>query len=76
MEINGTLKGAVFFNETWERRSPCIRGRVYGDTKGRFLDGEPITTSRIEAMFASGDGAVIVKTRFSVYRVEFTPQPS
>lgn len=75
MEISGTLKGAVFFNETWDVRCPCIRGHVYGDTKGRFLDGDAITTSRIEAVFASGDGAVIVKTRFSVYRVEFAPQP-
>jgi hypothetical protein len=75
MEIVGTIKGAVFVNNTWEPRSPCIHGLVYGDTKGRFHDGEAITTSKIEDIFAADDGAVIVKTRFSVYRVEFAPQP-
>lgn len=71
MQIVGTIKDAEFVNEKWEIRSPCIRGQVYGDTKGRFFDGEPITTSKIDSMFASDDGALIVKTRFSVYRVLF-----
>lgn len=76
MEIVGSIKDAVFVHTTYELRSPCIYGPVYGDTKGRFADGEKITTSRIEQMFDSGDGAVIVKTRFSVYRVEFAPLPT
>lgn len=76
MEINGTIRDASFYHGDAEPyRSPCIRGAVYGDTKGRFVDGERITTSRIQEVYASGDGAVIVMTRFSAYRVEFAALP-
>lgn len=70
MEITGTIKNAEFVNEKWEIRSPCISGEVYGDTKGRYHDGERVTTSKIEQVYAA-EGGVIVKTRFSAYLVEF-----
>jgi hypothetical protein len=77
MDINGTIKNATFFNNTdfEPLRSPCIKGNVFGDTKGRFLDGDVITTSKIEQMYMLPDGAVLVKTRFSAYRVEFASTP-
>ena len=73
MQVHGTIKEAVFYNDTASdpTHAPCVKGPVYGDTKGRFIDGEPITTSRIEEMFFDQHGDVIVKTRFSVYRVYF-----
>lgn len=75
MDITGTIKNASFFNDLSIEpfRAPCIKGNVEGDTKGRFYDGEHITTSKIEQMYALPDGAVLVKTRFSAYRVEFNP---
>lgn len=45
----------------------CISGLIYGDTKGRFSDGELIRTSRIEAReVKEGD---LVQTRNSVYQL-------
>lgn len=64
-EVNGTLRGAVRVPEGDDPRAPCLRGYVYGDTKGRFFDGQSITTSTI--MSEEGD---VFTTRFSVYRVE------
>lgn len=77
MKINGTIKNATICTdlEREPARAPCIKGPVFGDTKGRFFDGEKITTSRIESMFALPDGAVLVETRFSTYRVEFAAAP-
>jgi len=72
MEITGTLKNAVFVNNEYERRSPCVHGQVYNDSKGRFCDGEWITTSKIDSIYAGG----VIKTRFSAYQVEFAEQVS
>lgn len=64
MTINGTLINARMIFEG-DPRCPCLRGQVYGDTKGRFRDGEQITTSRIKAQ---EDGCVFLTT-YSVYKV-------
>lgn len=71
MEITAKLKNATFVNDGWEGRTPYIRGVISGDAKWRFHDGELIITSKIVAMYAGG----IVKTRNSVYEVEFAPAP-
>lgn len=65
MEIVGTLRNARRVPKGDDPRAPCLYGQVYGDTKGRFRDGEWITTSTI--MEESGD---VFRTRFSAYRVE------
>ncbi|TIL38505.1 hypothetical protein [Mesorhizobium sp.] len=63
--VNGTLRNAYRVPRGDDPRAPCLSGRVFGDTKGRFRDGEWITTSTI--MSEEGD---VFRTRFSVYRVE------
>lgn len=63
--VNGTLKNAYRIPRGADPRAPCLSGQVYGDTKGRFRDGDRITTSTI--MSEEGD---VFRTRFSVYRVE------
>lgn len=65
MQINGTLTNARMLFDG-DPRCPCLRGQVYGDTKGRFRDGDWITTSRIKAQ---EDGCVF-RTTYSVYKVE------
>lgn len=64
-EINGTLRNTRRLCLKDDHRGPCLRGQVYGDTKGRFRDGEFITTSTI--VREEGD---VFMTRYSVYRVE------
>jgi hypothetical protein len=65
MEIVGVLKYASRVAKGEDSRAPCLRGHVYGDTKGRFRDGEYITTSTIFEEVGAD-----FKTRFSAYRVE------
>lgn len=65
MIINGTLRNARRVPKGMDVRAPCLSGNVYGDTKGRFYDGELITTSTI--LDEDGD---TFKTRYSAYRVE------
>ena len=65
MEITGTLKNARRVPIGVDPRAPCLRGVVQGDIRGRFYDGETITTSTI--MHEEGD---VFRTRYSVYRVE------
>ena len=68
MDIVGTLRNARRITDPQvDPRAPCLHGQVYGDTKGRFRDGDVITTSRIDEEFPETG---IFKTRFSVYRVE------
>jgi len=60
---------AVLRNVTRRADSPWrpydhLSGDIYGDTRGRFLDGERVSTSEIVSV--DGD---IVTTRNSVYRV-------
>lgn len=65
MEIIGILKNARRVAKGEDPSAPCLSGDVYGDTKGRFCDGERITTSTI----MSEEGNVF-QTRLSAYRVE------
>lgn len=65
MEINGTLRNTRRVPAGADPRAPCLVGNVYGDTKGRFYDGERITTSTI----MEEDGNVF-RTRYSAYKVE------
>lgn len=51
--------------------TPRLRGRVYCDMKGRFRDGEIITTSKVVREHPGG----IVETRNSVYRVVMAATP-
>lgn len=60
IEITGTIKEAVL---VWG----IILGRIYGDTKGRFSDGESIKTSPIIEHVKPD----IYLTENSAYRVEF-----
>lgn len=64
-EVDGVLRDArILFGG--DHRSPCLRGRVYGDAKGRFRDGDWITTSTLVEHLSPDT----FKTRFSTYRVE------
>lgn len=63
--ITGTLKNARRIPRGADIRAPCLSGLVYGDIRGRFYDGERITTSTI--MKEDGD---VFTTRYSVYKVE------
>ena len=65
MNIVGTLKNARRVAIGEDPRAPCLSGEVYGDTKGRFRDGERITTSTIME-----EQGALFRTRFSAYRVE------
>ena len=65
MKIIGTLKNAYRVPQGLDPRAPCLYGQVYGDTKGRFRDGDWITTSTI--MSEEGNE---FRTRFSAYRVD------
>ncbi len=65
MKPTGTLRNARRVKPGDDPRAPCLSGEIYGDTKGRFRDGERITTSTIE----SEDGDLFV-TRYSIYKVE------
>ncbi|MBZ9973474.1 hypothetical protein LB521_27940 [Mesorhizobium sp. BR-1-1-8] len=65
LTINGTLRNARMIFDG-DPRCPCLCGEVFGDTKGRFMDGERISTSRLKAQ---EDGLVFLTT-YSVYKVE------
>lgn len=65
MGVTGTLKNARLIFEG-DPRCPCLVGDVYGDTKGRFRDGERVTTSRLKAHEECG----VFRTTYSVYKVE------
>lgn len=63
--ITGTLKNARLVLDG-DPRCPCIHGRVYDDTKGRFHDGEWIWTSTLLEHLPGS----VFRTRYSTYRVE------
>lgn len=65
MTITGTLRNVRRVKEGEDPRAPCLSGNVYGDVRGRFDDGERITTSRI----ANEEGDIFT-TLYSVYKVE------
>jgi hypothetical protein len=67
MEITGTLKNAIWFND---HRAPNIRGQIHGDFKNRFADGETVYTSTV--LEDMGDG--LYRTRNSIYKVEFASE--
>lgn len=46
-----------------------IRGAIFDDKRGRWPDGEPITTSSLTAIYHVG-GQLFVGTRNSVYLLE------
>lgn len=69
--INGTLRNARRLSPSEDLRGPCLQGEVYGDTKGRFYDGESIVTSTI--MSEEGD---VFRTRYSAYKVESWAEPA
>ena len=45
----------------------CLRGAIYGDTRGRFNDGEYVITSRIVEALPGN----VYRTQNSTYKVEF-----
>lgn len=63
--VTGTLRNASRVPRGLDVRAPCLRGQVYGDIRGRFIDGEWITTSTIMS-----ESENTFKTRYSVYVVE------
>lgn len=60
--ITGRLRNASRINTS---HGTYVRGEVYGDTKGRFVDGEVIRTSVVVTI----EGNVVL-TRNSIYEVE------
>jgi hypothetical protein len=65
-EVDGVIKRGTLLLIGGDTRCPYIAGEIYGDRKGRFVDGERIKTSTITAI---PDG--VYRTRYSTYRVEF-----
>lgn len=64
--ITGVLRNAKRITSIDEdHRAPCLRGEIYGDSRGRFPDGSLVFTSTITAE----DGDTFT-TRNSVYKVE------
>lgn len=61
-DITGTL-------QNWAKSGKVFYGEIYGDTKGRFPDGTPIRTSRVEDI--DGD---TVYTLNSIYKLG-VPKP-
>ena len=59
MEIVGTLHNAY-------REGDRLIGKVYGDTRGRFLDGDVIVTSSVVEQLPD----YVFRTRNSTYKVE------
>ncbi len=59
------LKNATLCGENGEHQS--LRGSIYGDTRGRFNDGEYVFTSRIVEELPDN----VFRTRNSTYKVEF-----
>jgi hypothetical protein len=67
IHIDAVLREARFVkNRAADVRAPCLKGFVFGDLKGRFPDGEYITTSTLIEALATG----VYKTRYSFYEVE------
>ena len=58
-EIHGTIEGWCFVGQR-------VSGRIYGVTKGRFSDGDGVTTSTV---VRGPDGNGIISTRNSMYRL-------
>jgi hypothetical protein len=48
-----------------------IHGYIYGDTRGKFADGEYVITSTVQEVSADG---LEVKTRNSTYEIERVSQ--
>lgn len=44
-----------------------LRGAIFGDTRGRFIDGEYVITSRIVERLPDN----VFRTQNSTYKVEF-----
>jgi hypothetical protein len=65
-DLVGVLKNARRVAVGEDPRAPCLSGDVYGDKKGRFREGERITTSTIFEELPDG----VFKTRYSCYKVE------
>ena len=63
-EIHGVLKNVTYSDHTGGR---VAHGDIFGDTKGRFRDGENVRTSFI---LEGPDEDGVIRTRNSVYRVE------
>lgn len=65
MEITGKL-------ENWHVACPVrgvyiLCGRVFGDTKGRFSDGELIHTSQLHCNYKELKEGGVARTRYSNY---------
>lgn len=65
--ICGTLRDAQIVEWYGAVR---VSGKLYGDTKGRFADGEEVTTS---AVLAIHQDAKAIVTQNSVYRLDPWP---
>lgn len=68
MQIDGILRNWSFL-ENWGETG-VYSGTIHEDAKGRFKDGESVTTSFITS---GPDENGVIKTRNSVYRLEPYP---
>jgi len=49
--VTAILREAERLEKGEHPNAPCLRGKIYGDTKGRFGDGEIVVTSRVSQTF-------------------------
>ena len=72
--IDGVLENWLISDIGW----PAVVGDLYGDRKGRFLEGERVHTSTVEEIDTGEprEGSPVT-TRNSLYRLgkPFTPAP-
>lgn len=65
--ITGTIKDASFIGDKSHR---IVTGKIYGDRRGRFKDGESIVTGQVKAFGMAGCSVFMVRTLHNFYRVE------
>ena len=55
--------------ENWTQIGQVIYGQIYGDTRGRFVDGQQVRTSRLDEIVHDDDMVKYAYTQNSVYKL-------
>jgi hypothetical protein len=52
-----------------------LQGRIYGDSSGRFQDGDCIRSSTLQGVFDRGDHKVVItkNTEYAIYPADVDP---
>jgi hypothetical protein len=66
-QFTATIKGVEHTNQDDDHMNERVRGHIYGDTLGRFPDGQRILTARV----VNQEGNIITTRSGHVYRLEY-----